>query len=335
MRMASFLAGVIAASCAFAQNTIPEPITTIAFGSCLRETRPVPILDTVNAIRPDVFVFLGDNIYGDSQDMNVLRGKYEVLGAIESFKTLRRQSRVLATWDDHDYGRNDAGREYPKKADSQRVFLDFWGDAPDSPRRSREGVYDSYTFGPEGRRVQIIVLDTRFFRDALERDPAEERVRYRPTADTSKTVLGEAQWIWLGDQLSQPAEVRIIASSIQLLSSEHKFEKWNNFPHERGRLLDALAASSGEAFVLSGDRHFGEIATLKVNNKTIYEITSSSLTHSSWRNREEPNACRVPGSFLGDNNFGLIEIEWGDRPVVRASLIDQTGERRSSIETPN
>ena len=68
---------------------------------------------------------IGDNIYGDSEDVAVLREKYGMLGAEPGFQTLRMQTPVLATWDDHDYGINDGGAEFVSKVESQKAFNDF------------------------------------------------------------------------------------------------------------------------------------------------------------------------------------------------------------------
>ncbi len=114
-----------------------EPINRIAFGSCVHQDKPQPVWDVVNAAKPDVFVFLGDNIYGDSEDPAVLQAKYKQLGAVPGFQQLRQQTDVVAIWDDHDYGVNDGGLEYPSKEASRQVMLDFFGEPADSERRSR------------------------------------------------------------------------------------------------------------------------------------------------------------------------------------------------------
>ena len=152
-----------------------KPLSTIAFGSCLKETRPQPIWGGVIAAKPDVFVLLGDNIYGDTRDMKKLKGKWDTFAAVPGFKKLRSDCRLLAIWDDHDYGENDAGIEYPKKVESQQIFLDFLGEPKSSERRKTPGIYDSVTIGPKGKRVQFILLDTRYFRTALKRAPKREK----------------------------------------------------------------------------------------------------------------------------------------------------------------
>ena len=136
-----------------------QPLTRIAFGSCAKQDKPQPIWEAVVETRPELFVFLGDNIYGDTQDMEVLRAKYALLGEQPGYKKLREACRVMATWDDHDYGANDAGAAYPKRRESQQVFLDFFGVPKEDPRRTQEGVYSAHLFGPPGKRVQLLLLD--------------------------------------------------------------------------------------------------------------------------------------------------------------------------------
>ncbi|MEC7401848.1 MAG: alkaline phosphatase D family protein, partial [Verrucomicrobiota bacterium] len=152
-----------------------ESIEAIAFGSCLKQTRPQPIWESVRACKPDVFVLLGDNIYGDTRDMKKLESRWDAFAAVPDFKRLRGDCRLLAIWDDHDYGENDAGREFPKKAESQKLFLDFLGEPEGSNRRKTPGIYDSVTFGPEGKRVQFVLLDTRYFRSPLKRAHKREQ----------------------------------------------------------------------------------------------------------------------------------------------------------------
>ena len=100
-----------------------------------------------------------------------------------------------------------AGGDYPKKDESQKIFLDFFGDPADPPRRHRPGVYDAKVYGPEGKRVQVIMLDTRYFRSSLKRkEPPKSSDPYEANPDPKTTILGEAQWRWLGD-LSRPTAI--------------------------------------------------------------------------------------------------------------------------------
>ena len=92
----------------------------IAFGSCAHEDHPLPVFNTIIKQKPNLFIFLGDNIYADTDDPEVMRQKYKLLLDNKGFKKLIKTTPVIATWDDHDYGRNDAGRHYPMKEESKK-----------------------------------------------------------------------------------------------------------------------------------------------------------------------------------------------------------------------
>src|SRR5262245_18100547 len=197
--------------------------------------------------------------------MDVTRAKYQKLADLPGWQKLLRTCPVFATWDDHDYGGNDVGAEYPKKDESQQVFLDFFKEPKDSPRRQRPGVYDARVYGPPGKRVQVILLDTRYFRSKLKKRagvPPGERP-YEPDPDPKATFLGEAQWKWLEEQLRVPAEVRLLASSIQVVAEDHCSEKWAKFPQERERRFKLIRDTKPAGVVLlSGDRHLAELSMM-------------------------------------------------------------------------
>jgi alkaline phosphatase D len=322
----------------------PAIVRTIAFGSCARQDKPQPIWTAVGACKPDLFLFIGDNIYGDTEDMGVMQAKYEQLGAIPEFAAFRAACPILAVWDDHDFGVNDGGAEYSKRAESQRLLLDFFAEPAESSRRHREGVYGARVFGEAPRRVQVIMLDTRYFRGPLKkRDDRGLRElgtygSYEPDAASSSTMLGDAQWKWLDAQLRQPAEVRIIASSIQVVAEEQAFEKWENLPAERARLFDLIRATgAGGVIFVSGDRHRAEVSRFEANagdvsrhargvGYPLYDVTSSGLTEAGGRFMNELNRNRVGAPFL-DRNFGVIAIDWErDDPEIRLEIRTERGE---------
>ena len=71
------------------------PLTRIAFGSCAKQDKPQPIWDAVVELKHQIFVFLGDNIYGDSIDMEVLRSKYTLLANQPGFQKLKQSCPVV------------------------------------------------------------------------------------------------------------------------------------------------------------------------------------------------------------------------------------------------
>ena len=309
----------------------PKGVDKITFGSCYNpRDKNHTIFDAIIAHQPDLFLFLGDNIYGDTNDMAVLQKKYAELEAVPGFRKLRDSTQLLATWDDHDYGANDGGNSYRMRKESAEIFLDFFKEPEDSPRRKRDGIYTSYTFGKIGQTCQIILLDTRYFRDEIPRSKKPKKKGtvgwYEPTADTSKTLLGEAQWEWFEDQLQVPADIRIIASSIQVLAVEKGMENWGHVPHEQKRLFELLKKHRAHGtFAISGDVHFAEVSKVNIGDYPFYDFTSSGMSHTSksWSQATNPHRVGESYSFL---NAGLIEIDWKAREV-ELSVLKSDGEK--------
>ena len=311
-----------------------KPLTRIAFGSCNRQNRPQPHWDKILATDPQLFLHLGDNIYADTTDPAVMRRKYDDLARDPGYRRLRARLPVMAIWDDHDYGRNDAGTTYPMKRAAKEIFLDFFGDPKGSARRRQEGgIHTAHIIGPPGRRVQLILLDTRYDRAPLHRvSKAERRARrgwkmgpYRPNPDPKARMLGDAQWRWLETQFRKPAELRIVATGTRFLAENTGFESWSNLPLERRRLIDLIAKTGARGvFLLSGDPHFAEISRQDDEGAPypLYDITSSSLNSSN--HRPHRNTRRILGPY-GDPNFGLVEIDWaGGR--VQIEIRDAAGD---------
>lgn len=300
-----------------ATQSTPEPVQTIAFGSCNRQDLPQVIWPAINQHNPDVWVWLGDNIYGDSEDMRVLKQKYDTVLQEPGYQQLQATAKIIGTWDDHDYGLNDGGKEFKMREQSQQLFWDFIGEPTDSPRRRQQGVYSAHTYGPAGKQVKVILLDSRYHRDELQRINRVYQVN--ETGD----ILGEAQWKWLENELrNSKAQVHIIGNGIQVLPEEHAFEKWANFPEARKRLLNLIADTKAPGVILiSGDRHIAEISKTELPglHYPLYEVTSSGMTHVYSGNNVEPNKYRV-GSLVNQLNFGVLQFNWGANVKVEMQI---------------
>ncbi len=314
-KLVLLLAFAFAATNAFAEDTGPA-LERIAFGSCNREYKPQPLWKPIRECKPDLWIWLGDIVYGSANDLTDLARRYRAEKDNPEYKSLREQCRIVGTWDDNDYGVSDGGKENRNKIESQRLLLDFLDEPPESPRRKQAGVFASYTFGPPGRRVKIILLDGRYHRE-----------KPGATAD----MLGSEQWQWLEQQLTaSDADAHLIGSGIQVIASQHPYEKWAEFPQSRQRLFDLVARSGARSVIfLSGDRHLGEISRLSDPriSQPLYDITSSGMTHYAKNNffynfNHEVNQFRRGENFIG-LNFGLIQFNWNARaPTATLQIRD-------------
>ncbi len=318
-------------------NTV---LTRIAFASCMNEEKPAPIWQSITKDNPDLFLFMGDNIYADRNRGDYvdtpgaaeMKFAYRIMAKHPDFTPFYAETPMLATWDDHDYGYNDAGAEFAHKHIAKDLMLDFFGYPAGDATRSRDGVYHARIFGPEGKRVQIIMLDVRWFRTALTKTDdygAQGKERYLPSADPNQNMLGDDQWAWLQQQLTEPAELRLIVSPIQVISEAHGWEAWRLMPNQREKLYETISkAAGGYSVILSGDRHVGGLyKTATKNTNPIIELSTSSLNASfnaSVAIASEWDKANQIGKLYGPENYGDMVIDW-DNGLITLNLKSMTG----------
>jgi len=334
------LAATPLAGCALSASTAPSmsafphaprtpavpkrTISRIALTSCSNPAKDLSFFGQVEAQRPDLLLMMGDNVYGSysPEDPNLasLKEAYAKLADVPAFKSLVSKVPTQAVWDDHDYGINDGGGDFAFKAQAQTMFNQFWNVPANSPLRQRPGIYRAFQAGPKGQVLQVIMLDTRYFRAPLaltdQRDaPGKERYIPHP-AGLGADVLGEAQWAFLKAELEKPADVRLIVSSIQVVADGHGYERWGNFPDAQKRLYDLIAQTGATGVVFaSGDRHYGSINQIRDGvSYPLTDITASAI-NMPFRVAEGTTSVKEPATTrIGDGyapvNFGLIEINW-------------------------
>lgn len=299
----------------------------VAFSSCANQDQPQPLWKTIEKHEPDLFLFTGDVIYSVSPEQKPVAEQYRKLSQIPEYRSFREKVPIMAMWDDNDYGQKDGGVDNPDKEAYKREFLRHFPYIKDSISWNQGGLYhvkyiggSSTTTGRRRKRItkkeptlQVIMLDTRYYRDALKKSEAGDG-GYVPEEDKTKTMLGEEQWAWLEDQLSQPAELRFIVSSIQVVAGQHRFEKWANLPAEQSRLYELLKKKNiRNAVVISGDRHRGSIAKYDIKGLgPLFDITASSINRPLKETEEDPTYI---GPTIPAENFGLARIDWQKRRV--------------------
>jgi alkaline phosphatase D len=293
----------------------------LTFGSCagmFGASNP-EIWKSIQKIKPDAFIWLGDAIYADVMVLplvftvpseEVWRRKYHQAKSAEGYKDLRNTTRILGIWDDHDYGNNDENRYFAYKKLSKQLFLDFLDEPKDSIRYQREGIYNSYDFYAGNLSIKVILLDDRTYKD--------------PWNDEGDT-LGEIQWNWLESELNLRSDLFIIMNGIQINVEDRLSitEKWHE--NSRKRLLKTLKPHPNTILV-SGDVHYCEILEINCNEHSLYELTTSGLTHSVHTNygiiADLFVALFYPYTYnltprVFSKNFGAINVDTNGNIVMK------------------
>ena len=292
----------------------------IVFGSCPKwqDDRIQPIWTWVEHYRPDILLWIGDNIYGDALDPDILREEYRRQREIAALQPILHNTSHLAIWDDHDFGLNNHDRTNPVKDGAYEVFREYWPN-PSYGLPEVKGVFFKYTWG----RVDFFFLDGRWYRDP---DEAPD------TAD--KTMLGVKQFAWLTTELeSSTAVFKVLVSGSGWSKAKGPGgDSWAAFLHERDRLFDFIRDREITGVVMmSGDSHIGELNVIPWSAKggyDLYDMVSSPLaqvTPDSWLERR-PERRIWPVYFEG-SNFGVVDFVMGDHPRLIFQLIDIHGRR--------
>ncbi len=306
----------------FFSNFLISDEIKIGIGSCLDQDFPQPIWQPIEEENLDYFIFLGDNVYGDSIFENLYKMKRAYIKQEKLLPDFLDQTDIFAIWDDHDYGKNDGGSDYKYKKLAENLFLDFWNVPINDVRRSREGIYFSENKVFFNRKYKLIFLDTRYFRSQLK----GKKGSYQKNNDESSTILGKEQWTWLEKELNSNFDYLFIFSSIQIIPEDHGFEKWSNFPNDRTKLLKILEKYKDRTILFSGDRHRSGI----YKRNGIIEITSSSMNKpgSSFFETDK----YLIGETYPQENYSVLKILNND---INIDIKDKNGEILNSISLKN
>lgn len=293
----------------------------IAFGSCCRLQYDADqrIWNAVRALEPDMFVWLGDNIYSDSDQVSTMVDLYGRGRAVERLEPLLRSTPQLATWDDHDFGFNDSDGRSPFKAQSLRVFRSFWAN-PSYGEADNPGVYFKQHYGG----VDFFVLDGRY-----HRDPTDQ------VDDANKTMLGARQKAWLKRELKAsrtPFKVLAIGGGWSSAENEDGGDSWGVYLTERNEIFDFIRDENiGGVVCISGDSHMGELNCIPRSEQggyDIYDMCSSPLAQMpANKNIRQVPEVRVRDTWTRSVNVGLMRFDMtGDTPTLTYALHDVMGE---------
>jgi alkaline phosphatase D len=302
-------------------NFIYAESIKIGLGSCLDQDYPQPIWQSIKKEDLNYFIFLGDNVYGDTRYGSLRKMKSAYDKQKKVLPDFLNDISIFSIWDDHDFGINDGGADYRFKRRAQELYLDFWEISKDDDRSNREGIYFSKNEIFFDKKFKFIFLDTRFFRSKLK----GKKSNYIENIEPDATILGNAQWTWLENELKSDFDFLFIFSSIQIIAKDHRFEKWSNFPIERAKLFELLEQFNDKTILFSGDRHRAGI----YRKNGIIELTSSSM-NKPGSSFSETDSYLI-GKTYPQENYGVLEIL---ENTIHIKIKDIKGNTLNSIEKP-
>jgi alkaline phosphatase D len=265
---------------------------TLAWGADTSERfHPWRIFDAIRAVQPDAFLYLGDTVYADvdcgARTLDQYRACYRRARDDEAFARFARAVPVWAMWDDHEVA-NNFDRTHPRLRIGLRAFREAWPIRPDPADPDR--LYRSFRWG---RLVEVILLDTRQYRDPSSAPDGP-----------GKTMLGEAQRAWLLEALGRSSAVfLVVASSVTLRFAGA--DSWEGYTAERQQILQALARHGG-AVVLSGDVHYAAVVR---HPEGVTEATVGPLAMLVASRARAAGSVHTVFAYRGGFTFGVVRVE--------------------------
>ena len=284
----------------------------IAVASCMDDHTPQgDIWQQMLALRPDVIFLIGDNVYADRHIKGIKYGikSWQVMASPDDLWHRHVETRkhielfhseelvpVVATWDDHDYGVNNGGRDYPYKQESLGVFNAFFA-SESSKHYQRAGLGTAAFFTIYG--FNFFLLDNRSFRVIDKK--SHEQYHY-----------GDEQLQWLWNNLADKKHALLVGGD-QFFGGYHRFESFEgNHRAAFARFLAKLKTLPTRVAFVSGDRHITEIMRIPAEllGYQTYEFTSSpihaKLYPGDWDKIPNPRQIK---SYDLRHNFMLLELK--------------------------
>jgi len=305
------------------------PAFTVALGSCTYINEPAydrpgkpygdgyGIFDAIANKKPDLMVWLGDNIYLREPDWGSRTGflhRYTHTRSAPEMQRLLRSTQHCAIWDDHDFGPNDGDGSFVNAAIAREMFDLFWP----NPTNGVPGVEGTTSFFSHAD-VDFFLMDDRSFRVPAGLTTLEPQ------------LFGKAQLDWLIQALhSSDAIFKLVAVGSQVLNTAAVYENYSTMDAERGELLRRIEEENIKGVVfLTGDRHFTELSVLKLKDgRSVYDLTVSPLTSGSYAPKEL-NTLQVEGTVVEDRNFATLAFSGPqDGRTMTIRVYDGTGAQR-------
>lgn len=278
-----------------------NPRPRFAICSCMDDARHTPeIWQDLVEQKPDMIFFVGDSTYvdtGGGRDTGATRmwRRFSEARATLEIYFGRKLIPVFATWDDHDFGLNDSGAEYPFVKESQENFLRFFAMDPNycSALTRGPGVSSSLTIGSQ----QFLFMDDRSWRIVKG---SHERYGH----------WGQMQEAWALDRLMVNEGMNWMLNGTQFFPQMVFKESFSgDHPVQFDNFARALRKLNRRVAFISGDVHFSEVSQIETEmlGYPTYELTSSSM--HSYKMPGLPEIVNNPRRIaaVGEHNYLLVQ----------------------------
>lgn len=315
----------IAGSCAYFNQLEHDRIQGKGYGG------DSTIFQTMAKESASFMLWLGDNWYTRVPDYFSEWGLYYRASRERSqavLQPLLQAMPQMATWDDHDYGPNDAASNYVLKTASRDVFNNYWCNP--SAGENGQGIYTQFTWND----VDFFLLDDRWFRS---NDDLADSVNGQ--VNMEKQMFGRQQLTWLKNALLQSnsnpnISFRFIVNGSQVLNPVSPYDCLRHFSAEFRELMSFINDQNIKGLLfLTGDRHHSEIIKMeRPGNYTLYDITSSPLTAGvgATREPEKSSPFRVSKEIDAQN---FARLSFAGPHKQRKLVVDFVGIDGSVLDT--
>ena len=248
----------------------------------------------LKAQNPDMIFFIGDTCYADQSSDGTPLGFWQRY--VESRNRLgvyRHQylAPILASWDDHDFGKNNSDSSFKHKKFMLELFSTFWLFPAEKNYRREMGIYQDFTAWGQ----KFYLLDCRYFR-------------------TPETHYGAEQEEMLFEQLNTFDQPSWLMNGSQYFGGYLKKESYECMqPESFKKFCQQLSRVKAPVCFVSGDIHYSELMAIEaeVLGYKTYEITSSSIHSFTFLQQHnfKKNPRRIKKCATSKHNFKIVVID--------------------------
>lgn len=284
----------------------------IAIMSCMNDSKAArsQIWPSAEVADLDYMFFIGDNVYGDSLMSHgpaILWNRYVQARKNIPYYRWKNLKPVIAVWDDHDFGKNNADGNYKHKSVNLQTFKTFFAQEPDGSTLFN-GHANSWYFQAFGQNFTF--FDNRFYRGLTN------------TAG-NKGFLGIEQIDWMSKAISsRPRPTWIMQGAPMFGRVQKSCSYQGNAPQEMDYFLRKVRSWGVPTIFAGGDLHYTEISSIDKSllGYNSFELISSSM-HSNTKTAFYDNPNPQLKGYLKENFLVLEQTGGAGNPIWKVECI--------------